>query len=142
MPLSPELRRLVTQTRVARLATADSTGSPHLIPICFALEGETLYSVIDQKPKRARAINLRRVRNILDNPKVALLLDHYDEDWTRLWYVLLRGVASIIHRGPEHRWALTLLRRKYPQYSAMTLDDRPVIRIRVFHAVTWGNPGC
>ena len=141
LTLSPELRRLATHSRVARLATADSTGAPHLIPVCYALDGETIYSVIDQKPKRARATNLRRIRNIILNPKVALLLDRYDEDWTRLWYVLLRGVASLIHRGPEHRWALTILSRKYPQYSAMTLEDRPVIRIRVFHAVTWGNPG-
>lgn len=141
MPISSEIRRLVTQTRVARLATADSTGAPHLIPVCYALDGETIYSIIDQKPKRDRATNLRRIRNIISNPKIALLLDKYDEDWTRLWYVLLRGVASIIHRGPEHRWALTLLRRKYGQYSDMALEDRPIIRIRIFHAVTWGNPG-
>ena len=141
MPLTPEIHRVLAESPVARLATADPTGAPHLIPLCYFLDGETLYSVIDQKPKRAKTINLRRVRNILANPQVALLLDHYDEDWTRLWYVLLRGVASVIHRGPEHRWALTLLRQKYPQYSAMTLEDRPVIRIRVLQAVTWGNPG-
>ncbi len=141
LPLTPEIRRILDESPVARLATSDQNSAPHLIPLCHALDGETLYSVIDRKPKRAGAINLRRVRNILANPQVALLLDHYDEDWTRLWYVLFRGVASIVYRGPEHRWALTLLRRKYPQYSAMTLADRPVIRIRVFQAVTWGNPG-
>jgi len=141
LPLTPEFRRLVAEARVARLATADANGAPHVMPVCFALDGETVYFVIDQKPKRAGAMKLRRIRNILSNPQVTLLLDHYDEDWTRLWYVLLRGVASVIHRGPELRWALTLLRQKYPQYSAMTLEDRPVIRIRVFQAVTWGNPG-
>ena len=141
MPLTPEIRRLVAESRVARLATADAGGAPHVMPVCFALDGETAYSVIDQKPKRAGAMKLRRIRNILANPQVTLLLDHYDEDWSKLWYVLLRGVASLVQRGPEHRWALTLLRGKYPQYSAMNLADRPVIRIRVFQAVSWGNSG-
>ena len=75
------------------------------------------------------------------NPRIALLLDGYDEDWGRLWYVLLRGVASVVRRGPEQRWALTLLRKKYPQYAAMNLEGRPVIRMRIFRVVAWGNPG-
>ena len=112
-----------------------------MMPVCYALDGETVYSVIDRKPKRAGAMRLRRIRNIMANPRVTLLLDEYDEDWSRLWYVLLRGVASIVHRGPEQRWALTLLRKKYPQYAAMNLEGRPVIRARIWRVVTWGNPG-
>ena len=138
---NPETRRLVAESRVARLATADETGAPHVMPVCYALDGETVYSVIDRKPKRAGAMRLRRIRNIIANPRVTLLLDEYDEDWSRLWYVLLRGVASIVHRGPEQRWALTLLRKKYPQYAAMNLEGRPVIRARIWRVVTWGNPG-
>ena len=135
-----ETRRLVAEGRVARLATADAAGAPHVMPVCYALDGETVYSVVDRKPKRAGAMRLRRIRNIVANPQVALLLDGYDEDWSRLWYVLLRGVASIVSRGPEHRWALTLLRNKYPQYAAMNLEGRPVIRVRLLRVVKWGNP--
>ena len=141
MIISPQIRRLVAEGRVARLATADEIGAPHAMPVCYALDGETVYSVIDRKPKRAGAMRLRRIRNIMANPRVTLLLDEYDEDWSRLWYVLLRGVASVVLRGPEHRWALTLLRKKYPQYAAMNLEGRPVIRARIWRVVTWGNPG-
>ena len=141
MILTAEVHRLVARTRVGRLATADEHGAPHVIPICFALSGDTAYSVLDLKPKRAAAMKLRRVRNIVANPRAALLLDGYDEDWSRLWYVLLRGVASIVRRGPERRWALTLLRSKYPQYAAMNLTDRPVIRVHILRVVTWGKPG-
>ena len=138
---NPETHRLVAESRVARLATADETGAPHVMPVCYTLDGETVYSVIDRKPKQAGAMRLRRIRNIMANPRIALLLDGYDEDWGRLWYVLLRGVASVVCRGPEQRWALTLLRKKYPQYAAMNLEGRPVIRIRIFRVVAWGNPG-
>lgn len=142
MPLTPEIRRLFAEGRVARLATSDVTGAPHVMPVCYVLDGETVYSVIDRKPKQAGAMRLRRIRNIMANPQVALLLDGYDEDWSRLWYVLLRGVASVVLRGPEQRWALALLRKKYPQYAAMNLEGRPVIRARIWRVVTWGNPGC
>ena len=139
MTLTPQVRRLIAQTRVARLATADEAGTPHLIPVCYALDGDTVYSVIDRKPKRVGPTNLRRIRNITANPKVALLLDRYEEDWSWLWYVLLRGVASMLTRGPEHRWALILLRKKYPQYAGMELEGRPVIRARIYRAVAWGK---
>ena len=141
MIITSQTRRLVAETRVARLTTADANGAPHVMPVCYVLDGETVYSVVDRKPKRAGAMRLRRIRNILANPQVALLLDGYDEDWSRLWYVLLHGVASVIHRGPERRWALTLLRKKYPQYAAMNLEGRPVIRMRIWRVMTWGNPG-
>lgn len=139
MPIPPNLRPLLTHARVARLATADANGAPSLIPVCYALDGDTIYSVIDEKPKRSGPTSLRRIRNIQSNPKVALLLDRYHEDWSRLWYVLLRGVASILSRGPEHRWALSLLREKYPQYACMDLDGKPIIRVRIYRASAWGK---
>ena len=141
MIITSQTRRLVAESRVARLATADASGAPHVMPVCYALDGETVYSVVDRKPKQAGAMRLRRIRNIMANPRVALLLDGYDEDWSRLWYVLIRGVASIVSRGPEQRWALTLLRNKYPQYAAMNLEGRPVIRARIWRVVAWGNWG-
>lgn len=109
-----ELRRRVTEARVARLATTDATGRPHLVPICFALDGETLYSAVDQKPKTS--IRLRRLDNILARPDVAVLVDHYEEDWSRLWWVRLRGRARVIEAGPERVQAVSLLGEKYAQY--------------------------
>lgn len=111
-----ELRRRVAEARVATLATTDAIGRPHLVPMCFALEGEMLYSAIDQKPKTS--IRLRRLDNIRARPDVAVLVDHYDEDWSRLWWVRLRGRARVIEAGPERVQALSLVGEKYAQYRA------------------------
>jgi PPOX class probable F420-dependent enzyme len=97
--------------RVARLATVGADGFPHVVPICFALDGDILYTAVDEKPKRTR--RLRRLANIEANPGVEVVIDHWDEDWSRLWWVRLRGPARIVERD-EH--ALELLCRKYPQY--------------------------
>jgi PPOX class probable F420-dependent enzyme len=128
---------LLRRARVGRLATTDQTGSPHVIPICFAFTGRLLYSAIDEKPKRVSPRRLRRVRNIEANPKVALVVDEYDDDWRRLRYVLVQGTARVLERGAEHRRALALLRKKYPQYRRMRLEDRPVIRITPRRLVAW-----
>ena len=136
---SPELS-FVNSIRVARLATADSTGAPHVVPICFAYDGESFYSVLDQKPKRAPIERLKRVRNILSNPRVSLVLDHYDEDWSRLWYGLVMGTALLLRSGPEHGRAIRLLRRKYVQYEEMSIDASPVIRIDPERMTWWGKP--
>ena len=138
--LSPHLVRLIDRTRVAHLATAGADYAPHVVPICFVLDGDTLYSVIDRKPKRAAATELKRVRNIIANPRVSVLMDHYEEDWNRLWYVLMRGTASILHNGPEHDRAIELLWRKYTQYAQMDIEERPVIRVQTTGVVVWGNP--
>ena len=138
--LSSQLVRLIDRKRIAHLATADTDSAPHVVPICFALYGDTLYSVIDRKPKRAAATELRRVRNIIDNPRVSVLMDHYEEDWSRLWYVLIRGTASILHEGPEHARAIELLLRKYAQYARMDIEDRPIIKVETAGVVVWGSP--
>jgi PPOX class probable F420-dependent enzyme len=101
--------------RVARLATADAAGRPHLVPIAFAVAGDTIYSAVDAKPKRTRA--LRRLANVRENPAVALLVDHWDEeDWARLWWVRADGVGRVLARDePEAGRAVELLRERYPR---------------------------
>ena len=105
LQLSPEQVRLLAEAPVGRLSTADSSGAPHVIPVCFALEaGEdraAIYIALDRKPKRAALTRLRRVRNILENPRVALVVDHYDADWTKLWYILLTGTADLLESGAD-----------------------------------------
>ena len=134
-----KVERFVQAQRVARLATVDSRGQPHVVPIVFAYAGGRLYSPLDLKPKSVPPQRLRRVLNILGNPRVQVLIDHYDEDWSRLGYVQLRGRAELIERGYEYRRALRLLERKYPQYTGMPLQGQPVIKITVERAVGWGS---
>ena len=138
--LSDADKQTVALMRVAHLATSDPQGAPHLIPICFHYDGDFFYSVLDQKPKRTAVTNLKRVRNILANPKVALVIDHYQEEWQGLWYVLVNGTAELLHEGPEHRQAIASLREKYPQYRTMDLDTNPVIRITPTNIIRWGHP--
>jgi len=121
------------------MATADSRGRPHVIPICYVCADSCLYSVLDAKPKRVDATNLKRVLNIQENPRVAVVVDEYDEDWTRLAYVLLHGTARVLSGGEEHARALRLLREKYPQYRAMQLEGCPVIQITIERAVSWAS---
>jgi PPOX class probable F420-dependent enzyme len=135
--LSPDLAAFVRDARAGRLATVDERGRPHVVPVCFVYTDGAAYSVLDAKPKRVPVTRLRRVRNLLTNPHVQLLIDEYDEDWSRLRYVQLRGRASLLEGGPEHANALALLRAKYPQYAAMPLDEAPVIRIAVDDHVAW-----
>jgi PPOX class probable F420-dependent enzyme len=126
------------RARVARLATADRRGRPHVIPVCFAFDGRAIYSAIDEKPKRVSPRALRRIRNIEVNPHVALVVDEYTDDWRRLWYVLVRGTADIIGPGGrEHAMAIARLRRKYPQYRTMRLEDLPVLRITPDRILWW-----
>jgi PPOX class probable F420-dependent enzyme len=107
------------------------------VPVCFALEGDTVYSAVDEKQKRADTA-LRRLRNIAANPHVQLLLDvYYDDDWARLRYVQLRGRARIIDAGAEHTRAIALLRARYPQYPTMDLESRPMIAIDIERVVAW-----
>jgi PPOX class probable F420-dependent enzyme len=96
-----------------------------------------VYSVLDQKPKRAAPEQLRRVRNILTNPQVQVLVDEYDEDWSCLRFVQLRGRADLLRTGVEHSRAIWLLRQKYAQYASMAIEGRPVLRVRVEQVVAW-----
>ncbi len=139
MPIPAPERRFVESQRVARLATADRTGAPHVVPVCFALEGDALYIAIDEKPKRGPAAALKRLRNIAENPAVALVADHYDEDWSQLGWVMLRGPAGILTVGPEQQRALALLRARYPQLRPMQIDANPVIALRVQRVTSWGR---
>ena len=127
--------------RVAHLATADAKGEPHVIPVCFALSGDRCYIPIDEKPKRAGAGALKRVRNILAQPRISLVADRYSEDWSRLGYVLLHGRAELLEIGQEHQQAVELLRERYAQYRTMALEARPVIAITVQRATSWGDLG-
>jgi PPOX class probable F420-dependent enzyme len=136
--LSAAQRRFVETRRVGHLATAEAGGAPYLVPVCFALAGAALYITIDQKPKR-RDRPVKRVRNILENPRAAFLVDRWDEDWTRLGWVMLRGPAEILDAGAEHAAAQALLREKYVQYRAMNLADLPVIALRIAHVASWGD---
>ena len=104
---------LVQAHRIGHLATADSPGTPHLVPICFVYDGQAIYSAIDHKPKRRTGYGMKRIRNILENPRVAFLVHHYEEDWQQLYYVLIRGTASVLESGPERQRALLLLEDKY-----------------------------
>jgi PPOX class probable F420-dependent enzyme len=137
--LPPELESFVRDARVARLATVDEHGRPHIIPVCFAYQNGFIYSVLDAKPKRVPVRQLRRVRNLLANLHVQLLIDRYDEDWSRLRYVQLRGRASLLEGGPERSGAIALLRDKYEQYTSMQLDDAPVIKIDVEGYFAWAG---
>ena len=123
-----EAHRRVESARVARLATRDLGGRLHLVPICFALDGDTLYSAVDAKPKRSRA--LRRLTNVRADPDVAVLVDEYSEDWSALWWVRLRGKARVLDGGEGRERAVELLRQKYPQYAAHSLDG-PVLAIEI-----------
>jgi PPOX class probable F420-dependent enzyme len=131
-------KTFIRSARVARLATADEEGRPHVIPICFVFDGKELYSPIDEKPKRSSPLELKRLRNIRANPQVAVVIDRYDENWKRLAYVLILGTAKILTRGPKHKKAVLLLRRKYPQYRTMAIHQRPVICITLKHGASWG----
>jgi PPOX class probable F420-dependent enzyme len=131
-------RRFLATARVAHLATADAAGAPHVVPVCYAVEGATLYITIDEKPKR-RDVPLKRLRNILANPAVAVSVDRWDEDWGRLAWVMLRGHAEILESGAEHDRAQDLLRDRYPQYRAMDLAPLPVIALRIERATSWGR---
>src|SRR5690348_1036130 len=129
----------VRSQRVARLATSDADGHPYLIPICYAFNGVCFYTPLDEKPKRAQASMLRRVRNIEARHEAALLFDQYDDDWSRLGHVLVRGQADLLSpQDLAHADALVLLRERYPQYRAMALETRQVIVIRAQHVTSWG----
>ena len=137
--LTPEQSARLSETPVGHLATADANGRPHVIPVCFSYDGQYIYSVLDAKPKRGSLTGLRRVRNILANPQVSLVIDHYDEDWTRLWYLLVQGRAELVEDGPEPPAAIAMLREKYPQYREMPLEGNPVIQITPERVTGWSG---
>jgi PPOX class probable F420-dependent enzyme len=139
--LDERARQFLDRRRVAHLATVGGAGAPHVVPVCFVVVGAVVYVAIDEKPKRFQdPLKLRRLRNIAENPQVALVADVYDDlDWSRLGFVLLRGVARVLVGGGEHAGAVVALREKYVQYREMALEERPVIAIDVEQVTAWGQ---
>jgi PPOX class probable F420-dependent enzyme len=133
--LTPAQERFAAQQRVARLATADAHGQPHLVPVCFAYLGGRFYMPVDEKPKRGKA--LRRLRNIAQNPQVALLLDVYDDDWHRLHWLMVEGEARVLTGGPEYGAAVAALKARYPQYEAMGLGLHAIICVMPRRVLEW-----
>src|SRR5437870_3816030 len=130
---------LLRESRVARLGTADRAGRPLVVPVCYAFDGRACFSAIDAKPKRVAGRDLRRVRNIEQNPHVSLVVDRYDEDWSRLAWVIVEGRAALVTEGSVRALAVDLLRAKYAQYRTMGLDREgaTVIRIAPERALAW-----
>jgi PPOX class probable F420-dependent enzyme len=125
------------EARVGRLATADAAGHPLVVPVCFVFDGEAVYSAVDDKPKRTR--ELRRLRNIAENPHVSMVADHWDEEWSRLCWVIVEGAADVLTEGPDFARAIDGLRAKYEQYRAMDLrrDRGAVVRVRPRRILAW-----
>jgi PPOX class probable F420-dependent enzyme len=128
------MRRRIEGAFVARLATAGGDGRPHIVPICFALEDDTLYFAVDFKPKRTA--NLKRLRNIANNPAVSVLVDHYEEDWDKLWWVRIDGQARLVTEQAELQRALLLLAERYEQYRK-TRPGGPVVAITIERMAGW-----
>jgi len=128
---------MLREARVGRLATADATGRPLVVPVCFVFDGDALYSAVDDKPKRTR--NLRRLRNVADNPHVSLVVDDWDEDWRRLRWVIVEGRADIVTSGHTFTQAIDRLCDKYPQYPAMNLsrEEGTLVRIAPERILHW-----
>jgi PPOX class probable F420-dependent enzyme len=135
-------RAFVTHQRIAHLATASLSARPVVVPICYAFDGENIYSPLDEKPKSADVRSLKRVRNIEANPQISLVMDEYSEDWSKLIYVLISGVAEILEPGDalgEHMRAVSLLREKYTQYGSMAIESRPMIKISALKIKRWSS---
>jgi len=131
---------LLRDARVGRLATADAAGRPLVVPVCYAFDGARCYSAVDAKPKSTR--NLRRLRNIADNPHVSLVVDVWDEDWSRLRWVIVEGRAEVLTAGAEFARAIDLLVVKYPQYRHLSLDRTSglLVALTPTRALTGSHP--
>ncbi|HUY37715.1 MAG TPA: TIGR03668 family PPOX class F420-dependent oxidoreductase [Candidatus Binataceae bacterium] len=137
----PRVHDFLCAARVAHLATADAAAAPHAVPLCYWFDGAHFYFVIDEKPKRRGPGGaIKRMRNIAANPSVAIIVDHYEEDWSQLAFVMIRGRAAIVADGEEYMLALRNLRDKYIQYRAMTLapERNPIVRIDPERVNLWG----
>ncbi|SRR5579885_184936 len=137
----PAVREFLIAERVARMATAGKSGEPHVIPICFWFDGARFYFAIDEKPKSRSGLALKRMRNIAENPRVAIIVDHYEDDWSHLAYVMIRGSAQVVDDNEEYMLALRNLRDKYRPYRTMPLspDRNPIVRITPDRVNTWGG---
>jgi PPOX class probable F420-dependent enzyme len=137
-PLSAAAWQYLEAHRLGHLATVGECGDPSVVPICYAVDRQAIYSALDEKPKRVAPMALRRVRDLLAHAHVALVVDDYAEDWTKLAFLQVRGSADLLQPGtPGHAAAIALLRARYPQYATMAIERRPLIRIRPTHSTFW-----
>jgi PPOX class probable F420-dependent enzyme len=134
-----EARRRFAEARVARMATVTPDGRPHVVPIVFAMQDDLVFSIVDAKPKRS--LQLQRLANIASNSNVALLVDHYDEDWNSLWWVRADGTARVVEDGPELDHAVELLRAKYEQYATWSEPVGAAVVIRIERLRSWSLTG-
>ncbi len=127
--------------KIARMATVDKSGKPLVLPICYAYDGNCIYTPIDKKPKRTSAMKLKRIKNIVTNPNVSLVIDRYYEDWTRIAYIVIHGTAEVLDRGEEYLESLRILSERYRQYKRMKLSQLglPVIKITPNRFISWGK---
>lgn len=136
----PGERKYIKSARIGRLATADADGRPHVVPVCFALVDGQVVTPIDEKPQAVTPDALRRSQNIRENPRVALVVDHYTEEWSELGWVQIRGTATHLKPDDSHHVdAVTALQQKYDQYATHALDDRPIIRVTPGSVRSWGQ---
>lgn len=132
-------RKYLETARIGRLATADAGGRPHVVPVCFAMENDHVVIPIDEKPQRVSPERLRRCRDIEENPRVAVVVDHYTEEWSQLGWVKVLGTATLSAPEQEgHASAIDTLRQKYDQYVEHDLENRPLIRIAPGSVQSWG----
>jgi len=141
-PISGTILAKLEAARIARLATLDAEGRPHIVPVCFVYDRSVFYTAVDRKPKTVPPEKLARLRHIAAEPQVALLVDEYSEDWARLWFILVRGQANLIASSAhqERAEAIRRLKDKYPQYaSGMLSDDAPIVRITPERISWWSS---
>ncbi len=138
-----DVRTTLETARHGYLSTASAEGDPHLQPVVFQIVGDSIYIAIDEKPKTT--LRLRRLTNIESNPRFALLVDHYDDDWDRLWWILLRGPADVLWpsegRADEANEVIAALRAKYSQYTSMGLEERPLLKLTPDRVTRWAASG-
>ncbi len=138
--MTPRQQRFLENGRVGRLATTSPAGRPHVVPVCYALDGPAVWIALDEKPKTVAPRRLARVRNITANPYAALVVDHYDHsDWSRLGWVMVRGAATLVATGAAHTGAIAALRRRYRQYRDMRLEESLLICIAATRVTDWGR---
>ena len=134
-----KLKSLITGSSIAYQSTVSHKGHPHIVPICFVLLDQNFYSLLDNKPKNVQPLKLKRVQNIISNPKVTLIVNHYEDDWDKLWHVLIKGNGSVVSNELERMAAIKSLKQKYVQYLHMDVDLNPVIKIRPTNITSWGT---
>lgn len=131
------MRRRIGQARVGRLATTNAAGQPHIVPVCFALEGDEIVTAVDRKPKST--FDLKRVANVRADPRVSMIVDQYDEDWDQLWWVRVDGRARVLQPGPGYEEAIAPLYDKYRGQYGLQLPPGPAIIVNIDHWAGWSS---